>query len=112
MLIGTKAYQQGLDAIALRRSAHGSRIPVLLVSHAPPANTRIDMIFNGRHVGSTAVRRIIENYQPDICVTGHIHEAKGCDSIGPTTIYNPGTLRSGGWVGIHLTNSTIRAILQ
>ena len=112
MLIGTKAYQQGLDAIAQKGPAHGSRIPVLLVSHAPPANTRVDMIFDGRHVGSTAVRRIIEDYQPEICVTGHIHEAKGSDSIGSTTILNPGTLRSGGWVDIHLTHSTLRAILQ
>ncbi|KAB2891825.1 MAG: serine/threonine protein phosphatase [Desulfobulbaceae bacterium] len=112
MLIGTNAYQQALDAIAEKNQVDGSRIPVLLISHAPPANTCVDMIFDGRHVGSTAVRRIIELYQPDICVTGHIHEAKGCDSIGPTTIYNPGTLRSGGWVDIHITNSTLHAILQ
>lgn len=110
--IGTRAYQQGIDAITQMRPADGNRIPVLFVSHAPPVNTRVDMIFDGRHVGSTAIRRIIETYRPDICVTGHIHEAKGSDSIGSTSIYNPGTLRSGGWVDIHLTQSTLHAILQ
>jgi hypothetical protein len=110
--IGTEAYQQGLDAIAMIENGGGSKVPVLLVSHAPPVNTRVDRIFNGRHVGSAAIRRIIETYQPDLCVTGHIHEAKGSDMIGPTTVLNPGTLRSGGWIEIRLNHSTLHTILQ
>ena len=50
------------------------------------------------HVGSTAVREFIDLYQPDICVTGHIHEAKGEDRIGRTHVLNPGPLSQGGYV--------------
>jgi hypothetical protein len=31
-----------------------------------------------------------EKYQPDLCRAGHIHEGKGVNTIGRTTIINPG----------------------
>ncbi len=72
----------------------------LFISHAPPFNTRLDVVAGGQHVGSKAVSRFIEKHQPEICITGHIHEAKGKDSIGRTLIINPGTLKNGGYVEI------------
>lgn len=110
--IASTAYQQGLEYIALAEPVFGNKIPILLVSHTPPANTRLDRLIHGQHVGSTAIRRIIETHQPDLCITGHIHEAKGEDRLGRTTIINPGMLRAGGWVDIHLTRSTLKAVLQ
>lgn len=112
LLVGSGAYRKGLDAVTAIEHHRGRKVPVLLVSHAPPVDTRVDRIYDGRHVGSAAIRRIIETYQPDLCVTGHIHEAKGSDTIGLTTVLNPGTLRSGGWIEIRLNHSTLNATLQ
>jgi Icc-related predicted phosphoesterase len=42
-------------------------------------------------VGSTAVRRIIEEYQPALSVHGHIHESGGERKLGKTVCINPGS---------------------
>jgi len=42
-------------------------------------------------VGSTAVRTIIEKYQPLIGLFGHIHESRGMTQIGRTSCFNPGS---------------------
>ena len=42
-------------------------------------------------VGSTAVRRIIEDYQPLLAIHGHIHESGGERKIGKTLCINPGS---------------------
>jgi Icc-related predicted phosphoesterase len=47
-------------------------------------------------VGSTAVRRIIEKYQPALGLFGHIHESGGETFIGKTLCVNPGSEYSEG----------------
>lgn len=42
-------------------------------------------------VGSTAVRKMVEKYQPFMSLHGHIHEARGETKIGRTVCYNPGS---------------------
>ena len=42
-------------------------------------------------VGSTAVRKIIEKYQPLLGLHGHIHESPGFIKIGRTQCLNPGS---------------------
>ena len=42
-------------------------------------------------VGSTAVRRVIETYQPLLSIHGHIHESGGERKIGETLCINPGS---------------------
>jgi len=70
-------------------------MPWILVSHPPPRDTAVDRVRSGMHVGSHAVRAFIEDHKPVVCFTGHIHEASGMDSIGPTKIVNPGPLHMG-----------------
>jgi len=70
--------------------------PLILVTHQPPRGTRADRLGSGAHVGSTALRAFIEETEPLICFTGHIHEGRGIDKIGPTRIVNPGPLGYGG----------------
>lgn len=84
----------------------------ILVSHAPPFGTTTDVLANGAHAGSPAVRAFIEKRQPDLCITGHIHEAKGRDRIGRTEIINPGMIGHGGWVEISCTPENLTAHLQ
>ncbi|MBI3005087.1 MAG: metallophosphoesterase [Ignavibacteriales bacterium] len=79
----------------------------IFVPHAPPTNTRVDKIFTGAHVGSTAVREFIEQRQPDVVVCGHIHEARGKDAIGKTQIVNCGPAGKGYYAVIEI-GETVR----
>jgi Icc-related predicted phosphoesterase len=42
-------------------------------------------------VGSTAVRELIERYQPMLALHGHVHESPGAVHIGRTLCINPGS---------------------
>lgn len=74
--------------------------------HVPPYDSVIDAAplltsdnrydVRGGHVtmvpvGSTAVRKIIEKYQPLLSLHGHIHESPGFINIGRTQCLNPGS---------------------
>ena len=64
----------------------------IILSHVPPKDTKADRVHSGLHVGSSALRRFIEREKPPLVVTGHIHEARSVDRLGPTVIVNPGPL--------------------
>jgi hypothetical protein len=68
-------------------------------------------------VGSTAVRQIIEEYQPLLGLHGHIHESRGKALIGKTVVLNPGSEYNTGQIhgaivhlggnGVHSTQFAI-----
>ncbi len=66
-----------------------------IVSHHPPKNTLIDRTADGDQVGSDELRRIIENEDIRIVLSGHIHEAAGEDRLGDTVMVNPGAVQDG-----------------
>jgi uncharacterized protein len=74
----------------------------IFVPHAPPRDTKLDRITLGTHVGSKAVRTFIEEHQPDVVICGHIHEARGLDTIGKTKIVNCGPAGKGYYAIINL----------
>ncbi len=86
--------------------------PLLMVCHTPPFETRCDRIAGGRAVGSTAARRFIQEFQPDLCISGHIHESTGVDTIGPTTIINAGPFKDGGYIVVRAAGGTLDARLE
>jgi uncharacterized protein len=98
----------------LERSVEGEDTydHLLLMVHTPPHGTATDRLSGGQSVGSRAVRRFIEERQPEVCVTGHIHEARSVDTIGRTTVVNPGMLPEGGYVLIRLTAAGLEAELK
>lgn len=75
--------------------------------HCPPYDTQIDVapkldkdlrpvLTPGgepdmAHVGSTAVRQMIEKLQPLAGLHGHIHESRGLSKVGKTVCFNPGS---------------------
>ena len=75
--------------------------------HCPPYDTVIDqapqldeqmrpmMEMGGKPhmvpVGSPAIRRAIESYQPRLGLHGHIHESRGSQKLGRTLCLNPGS---------------------
>ncbi len=79
----------------------------VFVPHTPPRKTRLDRTFTGLHAGSTAVRDFIERNHPDIVICGHIHEARGVDSIGDTQMVNCGPAAKGSYA-ILTINGTVR----
>lgn len=85
---------------------------LILMSHTPPYGTKSDRIRSGQSVGSHSVRRFIEEVQPDVCLTGHIHEAKSEDQIGKTRIVNPGRFEDGGYAMIRLENGKLTIQLE
>lgn len=82
------------------------------VTHMPPARTAIDRIFSGAHVGSEAIRKFIEEKRPNVAISGHIHEAKGVDELGPTKVVNPGRFPEGNCalVSVNGVESSARVI--
>ncbi len=84
----------------------------ILVSHTPPVRTKTDRLADGKHVGSKAVRTFIEEKQPRLCLTGHIHESRGQDHIGKTLVLNPGMLKYGGYIEVHYENGELSALLH
>ena len=64
-------------------------------SHNPPKDTNLDRTDSGAHVGSAGIRKFIEDCQPLLVVSGHIHESRGVDKIGRTRLVNPGALAEG-----------------
>jgi hypothetical protein len=48
------------------------------------------------HVGSRAVAKMIEKYQPLLGLHGHIHESRGAQKVKRTVIINPGSEYSEG----------------
>jgi Icc-related predicted phosphoesterase len=63
--------------------------------HSPPYDTLCDVIPDGSHVGSRAIRRFLERAQPPLVLSGHVHESPRLtgayrDRIGRTLVVNPG----------------------
>ncbi|MGD8370454.1 MAG: metallophosphoesterase [Syntrophobacterales bacterium] len=67
----------------------------IYVMHSPPFQTNLDRLFDGRWIGSRAIRAFIERRQPYLTLHGHIHESSEIsgtylDRIGKTICINPG----------------------
>jgi len=60
----------------------------ILVSHLHPAGTKSEL---SGIPGNKALRKAIEEFQPDYCIHSHIHELEGVeDKIGKTKVINVG----------------------
>jgi Icc-related predicted phosphoesterase len=88
------------------------RRPLLMVCHTPPFDTKCDRIMSGKPVGSTAARRFIEEVQPEVCISGHIHESAGVDRIGNTSVLNAGPFKGGGYIVVRSEAGKLDARLE
>ncbi len=80
------------------------QIPMILVSHQPPLMTPNDPGWDDIGLGSRSIRTFIEQTNPILVLTGHIHEGAGVgtNTIGSTKIVNPGPLWKGGYAYIEV----------
>ncbi|MBI2148813.1 metallophosphoesterase [Candidatus Woesearchaeota archaeon] len=73
-----------------------AKSPVIFLSHNVPYNTPLDKIVNlssprnGQHFGSIIARKMIEKYNPLVCIGGHMHEHFGKCKLSKTTVINAG----------------------
>jgi Icc-related predicted phosphoesterase len=95
--------------------------------HVPPHDSGLDtaleldeelrpVLYGGRPhevpVGSTAVRQLLEEFQPALALHGHIHESRGITRIGRTVAINPGSDYSCGRIDgcvVDLTASDVKS---
>ncbi len=77
----------------------------IVVSHVPPKGTK-DKIFSGQHIGSEFLRDMVNEKQPDLVISGHVHEDAGVYTLGKTTIVNPGAFCDGYGAFIDLDAET------
>ncbi len=82
--------------------------PLVVVAHQPPHGTKADLLKSGIHVGSTSLRAFIEERAPLVCFTGHIHEGRTIDAIGPTKVANPGPLGYGHYTMAEISDRVER----
>ena len=85
---------------------------LILVAHDPPFGSKAAKLPSGENVGNKSVAEFIRRVQPDICLTGHIHEGASEDFIGKTKVLNPGMLCMGGYVLIQLKEDKLEAKLM
>jgi len=95
------ALKERLKAIIAQATAAPERL--VLGLHAPPFDTQLDvapkidwetLTVQGQdtaHVGSTAVKEVIQEVQPLLSLHGHIHESRAAERIGRTLAINPGS---------------------
>ena len=83
----------------LHELSKGIDRPFIFVSHSPPLDTPLDVIYNGNHVGSMSIRKfIIEWSEKGLLIAafhGHIHESPHRSgsietTIGSALCFNPG----------------------
>jgi Icc-related predicted phosphoesterase len=65
------------------------------VVHTPPFGTKLDVLYDGTHIGSAALSGYLKRHRPPLSLHGHIHESPKmsgsiCDRIGRTFSVNPG----------------------
>lgn len=79
------------EEIAGALAAFDNVRPLYLVVHFPPHGTKLDEFAPGKHAGSPALRKWVEQAQPAYLFCGHIHETAGqSDRIGATQCFNVG----------------------
>lgn len=92
---------------------------IIFLIHNPPYECgKLDLIGGdahkkaaGKHYGSKLCRRLIDKYQPLLCVSGHVHENQGVVKLGKTTVVNCGYGEEGEYAVINVTNREVKVKL-
>jgi len=101
----TELGEKEIESLLLKAFSKLSRdSEVLVLSHAPPYGTAVDMARGRIHVGSRALRRVLENSgaRVRLCMCGHVHEARGRDTVGGVTVVNVGPLMLGYYAVVRI----------
>lgn len=84
----------------------------ILVTHAPPKNTTLDVLESNKHVGSGAIRNTIVKKKPTLAISAHIHENSGTDKVGETTIFYPGPAYKGFYGLVTIEGKSVKCDIK
>lgn len=106
-------YSEAMAAQVLEKASTNYHSgPLILVSHCPPKDTKADRVISGQHIGSSSVRKFVEETKPMVVVSGHVHEAQSIDRIGSTIVVNPGPAKNGNYAIINMDKSVEVALAK
>lgn len=74
---------------------------VILVSHTPPRGTR-DRTYIGLRGGSKSIKKFLKANKIDLCLSGHIHEARGISRLGKSIVANSGCFKKGRYIAVEI----------
>ncbi len=80
----------------------------VLVTHAPPKGTKLDVVGGKKHVGSGAVMEMIKEKKPTLAITAHIHENRGEYMVGKTHVFYPGPAYNGFYGFVTIDKSGVK----
>lgn len=83
-----------------------------VLAHVPPHGLGVDRVLYGGHVGSKALRTFIEQRGPALVICGHIHEGRGIERVGPTTVVNCGYAAKGHYALIDVDHEVTVALCR
>ncbi|MCX8175709.1 MAG: metallophosphoesterase [Candidatus Bathyarchaeota archaeon] len=99
------------DVLSSALNSLGTFKTLIVVTHIPPYNCKVDVTWNGNHIGDPAVRVIVERFKPKAVLCGHVHESPGVDYIGETVICNPGPVYKGHYAEVKIKDGEIKVNL-
>ncbi len=83
---------------------------LIILSHFPPFDTKVDIAWGNVHAGLPELRGLITLYAPKLFLCGHIHESRGIDYIGDTLIVNAGSAAEGNYALIDIKNKKAKLL--
>ncbi len=81
----------------------------IFVVHQPPYGI-FDRVSGGRHVGSRGIMKAVKLANPELVISGHVHEDRGYAKFGNTIFVNPGPARDGYAALIDLKSKTVNML--
>ncbi|MBU0586150.1 metallophosphoesterase family protein [Candidatus Micrarchaeota archaeon] len=92
--------EQGLNELRIDENT-------ILLLHVPPFGI-LDEVKKDVHVGSKAIRRVIEEKQPFLVLCGHIHEIEGSENIGKTKVVKLGSAEHGKYCVLDVSEKEVK----
>jgi Icc-related predicted phosphoesterase len=83
----------------------------ILLTHDPPYKTFDYLKIAKKFYGEKITRKMIEKFQPLICICSHFHEHQGIMKIGKTIVVNTGDGKIGQMAFAEIENNKVKAKL-
>ncbi|MFO7991852.1 MAG: metallophosphoesterase family protein [Thermoplasmata archaeon] len=82
----------------------------IFVLHAPPYGS-LDVNPKGKHIGDKDVRASVEENEPMLVLSGHVHESRGTYDDGTTLYLNPGPSMNEHFAYVKIEGKKVKAKL-
>ncbi|MDD5418151.1 MAG: metallophosphoesterase family protein [Candidatus Nanoarchaeia archaeon] len=89
---------------------------IIFLTHDVPYG-KFDMVKNegplkGEQIGNKHILEAIKKYQPNFHICGHMHESRGQEKIGKTTVINPGDAKMNRYAVLEINKDGFNVIFH